>query len=130
MNNLETLTERAFEIQKYLEIECSNSPEEIRERMNILMAYIATSGELLAQAKRLLRSKKSQEISKTIIAIAKESHLSASVQNALLDSICEEENYLVDLLDRINRSATHQLDGLRSLLSYEKEAMRLNNTGY
>ena len=130
MNNLETLTERAFEIQKYLEIECSNSPEEIRERMNILMAYIATSGELLAQAKRLLRSKKSQEISKTIIAIAKESHLSASVQNALLDSICEEENYLVDLLDRINRSATHQLDGLRSLLSYEKEALRLNNTGY
>ena len=130
MNSLETLQERAFEIQKYLEIECSNSPEEIRERMNILMAYIATSGELLAQAKRLLRSKKSQEISKTIIAIAKESHLSASVQNALLDSICEEENYLVDLLDRINRSATHQLDGLRSLLSYEKEAMRLNNTGY
>jgi hypothetical protein len=130
MNNLQTLTERAFEIQKYLEIECSNSPEEIRERMNILMAYIATSGELLAQAKRLLRSKKSQEISKTIIAIAKESHLSASVQNALLDSICEEENYLVDLLDRINRSATHQLDGLRSLLSYEKEALRLNNTGY
>jgi hypothetical protein len=130
MNSLETLKERAFEIQKYLEIECSNSPEEIRERMYGLMAYIATSGELLAQAKRMLRAKKSQEISKTIIAIAKESHLSATVQNALLDSICEEENYLVDLLERINRSATHQLDALRSLLSYEKEALRLNNTGY
>lgn len=130
MNNQETLKERAFEIQKYLEIECSNSPEEIRDRMYVLMGYIATSGELLAQAKRMLRAKKSQEISKTIIAIAKESHLSASVQNALLDSICEDENYLVDLLERINRSATHQLDALRSLLSYEKEALRLNNTGY
>lgn len=130
MNSIETLKESALEIQKYLEIECSNSPEAIKDRMNVLMTYIATSGELLAQAKRILRAKKSQEISKTILAIAKESFLSATVQNALLDSICEEENYMVDFLDRINRSATHQLDALRSLLSYEKEALRLNNTGY
>lgn len=130
MQALITLKERAFEIQKFLEIECSNSPEEIKERMNAIMSYIATSGEMLAEAKRYLRARKTSEIQKTIIAIAKESCLSATVQNALLDSICEEENYLVDIIERINRTATHQLDGLRSLLSYEKEALRLNNTGY
>jgi hypothetical protein len=94
------------------------------------MTYVACSGEMLAQAKKLLRTKKTSEIQKTILAIAKESCLSASVQNALLDSICEEENYLVDFIERINRTCVHQLDGVRSLLSYEKEGLRLNKTGY
>ena len=114
-----------MEIQSYLEVHCSNSPEEIINRMTNIMAYIATSGEMYAQAKRILRAAKSKEISKTIIAITKESCLSATVQNALLESICEEESYLVDFLERVNRTATHQLDALRSLLSYEKEQLRL-----
>jgi hypothetical protein len=88
------------------------------------MTYMSRSGEMLAKAKKILRTKRTSEINKTIIAIAKQEHLSASVQNALLDSICEEESYLVDWLDRINRTCTHQIDGIRSLLSYVKEEMR------
>jgi hypothetical protein len=124
------LRDRAKELQMFLETESSNDPAELQDRILKLMAYIAYSGEMLAEAKRLLRSRKSAEISKTIIAIAKEQCLSASVQNALLDSICDEEAYLVDFIDRINRTATHQLDGCRSLLSYEKEGLRINKTGY
>jgi hypothetical protein len=124
------LRDRAKELQMFLETESSNDPAELQDRILKLMAYIAYSGEMLAEAKRLLRSRKSAEISKTIIAIAKEQCLSASVQNALLDSICDEEAYLVDWIDRINRTATHQLDGCRSLLSYEKEGLRINKTGY
>lgn len=127
MDELTQLKTHADEIQKYLEIVCSNNPEEIIERMNNLMAYIATSGEMFARAKKLLRARKTSEIRKTIIAIAKEACLSATVQNALLESICEEENFLVDYLERINRTSTHQLDAMRSLLSYEKEQLRLTN---
>jgi len=94
------------------------------------MSYMSRSGEMLAKAKKILRARKTSEINKTIISIAKASHLSASVQNALLDSICEEESYLVDWTERINKTCTHQIDGLRSLLSYEKEEMRLSKTGY
>jgi len=122
--------EEAKLIQSYLEIHCSNEPEEIIDRITKLNVYMARSGEMYATAKKLLRSKKSSEISKTIIIIAKETHLSASVQNALLDSICEEESYVVDWIERINRGCVHQIDSLRSLLSYEKENIRLNNTGY
>ena len=129
-DELSILKTRATEIQSYLEISCSNDPEEIKERIVYLMTYMATSGEMLAQAKKYLRSAQTREISKTIISIAKEQCLSAKVQNALLDSICEDENYLVDFLERINRTCTHQIDALRSLLSYEKEGMRLNKTGY
>lgn len=117
----------AEKIQSYLEINCSNNPEEIIERINQIQVYMARSGQMLADAKKALRKKKSSEISETILKIAKEQHLSAKAQNALVDSIAEEESYMVDWLDRINRTCTHQIDALRSLLSYEKEQLRLTN---
>ena len=95
------LRERAKELQMFLETESSNNPEELTDRILKLMSYIAYSGEMLAEAKKLLRSRKSSEISKTIIAIAKEQCLSASVQNALLDSICDDEAFLVDFIERV-----------------------------
>jgi energy-converting hydrogenase Eha subunit C len=118
------MNEEAKKIQEYLDITVSSDPAELVDRIATLMTYMSRSGELLALAKKQLRSRKTSEISKTIIAIAKEQFLSATVQNALLDSICEDEAFLVDWLDRINRSCTHQIEGLRSLLSYEKEQMR------
>ena len=120
----------ATAIQAYLDIVCSNNPEELTERISQLMSYMSRSGEILAKAKRLLRSRKSEQIQNTIIEVARAEHLSASVQNALLESICEQEAFLVDWLDRINKACTHQIEGLRSLLSYEKEGLRLNKTGY
>jgi hypothetical protein len=127
---MEELIIEADKIQAYLEIECSNNSTELQVRISCLMVYLARSGEMLARAKKILRAKKSNEIHNTILNIAKEAHLSASIQNALLDSICENESFLVDKLDRMNATITHQIDGLRSLLSYEKESMRLNKTGY
>lgn len=125
-----SLKKEATEIQSYLELDCGTEPVDLVDKISMLSSYIARSGEMLATAKKILRKRKSAEISKTILAIAKESHLSATVQNALLDSICEEESFLVDWIERINRTATHQLDAVRSLLSYEKEMIRINKTGY
>lgn len=83
-DDLSILNQRATEIQSYLEISCSNDPEEIKERMVYLMTYMATSGEMLAQAKKHLRSAQTREISKTIVSIAKEQCLSAKVQKCPL----------------------------------------------
>lgn len=118
------------EISDYLNITCSNNPQEIQERISTIMVYMMRTGELLADAKKMLRRKKSDEIQNTIIQIAKENCLSAKIQNALLESIAEDETFLVDRLDRLNASCVHQLDALRTLLSYEKEALRLNKAGY
>jgi hypothetical protein len=119
------MKEEAQKIQDYLDILISNDPVEYVDRISNLMVFLSRSGEMLAKAKKSLRARKTSEISKTIIAIAKEQFLSATVQNALLDSICEEEAFMVDWLERVNRSCTHQIEGLRSLLSYEKEQMRM-----
>jgi len=127
---MEELRTEAETIQAYLDITVSNSHEEMAERLSILMAYLSRTAEMLARAKMILRARKTSEINNTIIAIAKAAHLSASVQNALLDSICEEESYLVDWIERMNKACTHQMDGLRSLISYDKEELRLRETGY
>lgn len=124
-----TLQEEAKQISDYLQITCQNNPQEIQQRIADTMVYVARTGEMLATAKQMLRRRKSEEIQNTIISIAKENCLSAKVQNALLDSIAEEA-FLVDTLDRLNAAATHQLDALRTLLSYEREGLRLNKTGY
>ncbi len=126
--NTDDIKKEADEIQNYLDIVVSDVPEEIQERISTLMSYMSRSGNMLAVVKKILRAKKTTEINKTIISIAKTGHLSATVQNALLDSICEDEAYLVDWIERINRGCVHQIDGLRSLLSYEKENLRLEKT--
>lgn len=125
-----TLQEEAQQIQDYLDITCSENPEEVLERIRAIMPYISRTAFMLAEAKKALRRKKASEISNTIINIAKEQCLSAKVQNTLIDSIAEDEAYLVDWLDRLNAAATHQVDALRSILSYEREQLRINKTGY
>jgi len=127
---IDEIKKEAEEIQNYLDITVSTNPEEIVERISNLMSYMSRSGEMWVLSKKYLRKKKTSEINKTIISIAKTGHLSATVQNALLDSICEEEAFLVDWLERINRGCVHQIDALRSLISYQKEEMRLTKTGY
>jgi hypothetical protein len=60
-----------------------------------------------------------------VVKIAKEGYLSGRAQNALVDSIAQEEAYFVDHLDRINSTCVHQLDLMRSIISKEKEEMRM-----
>lgn len=64
-------------MSNYLNTTCSNNPAEIQERICDIMVYLSRSGEMLANAKKLLRQKKTSEISETIIKIAKEQCLSA-----------------------------------------------------
>lgn len=128
-NTMKSLGHELRGMQKYLEINVSNNSEEILERMSTLMSYMARSGEILAISKHALRKKKTEKIHTDIIKIVSENKLSATIQNALLESICEQESFFVDWADRINRACTHQINGLRSMLSYEKEHLSLSKFG-
>lgn len=125
-----TIIEEAQQIQGYLDTTCSENPEEVLERIRVIMPYISRTAFMLAEAKKDLRAKKSDEIQAQICEIVNLQFLSAKVQNALLDSIAKEEAYMVDWLERLNAAATHQVDALRSILSYEREQLRINKTGY
>jgi hypothetical protein len=130
MTKYEEIMKEATEMQSYLEINCSDNVDEIAERLKTLNVYQARAGFLLAEVQKMYRQKRASEISEVIVSIAKENFLSAKAQNALVDSMAQDEAYLVDWIDRIYATTVHQQDVLRSILSYEKEQLRSNNTGY
>ena len=130
MDTLQRLLSEAEEYQRYAEQKCGSDPAQIAERIRTLQVYVARTGQMLAEGKLLLNRKKSPQIAEVVTKIAKEGHLSAKAQNVLVDSIAAEEKYLVDWLDRLNAACTHQADHIRSLLSYEREHLRLTKTGY
>ena len=92
-----------------------------------IAVYHARIGYMLAESKLLYRKKRSSEISETILKIAKENYLSSKAQNALVESIAENELFVVDWLDRLNSMCVHQMDMIRTIISKEKEEMKYQN---
>lgn len=128
MNN--KIIDELREMQTFLEITVGGTAVEIQERISDLQVYLARSGELVAITERLMKAKKAYGLATEVLDKIKADKLSAGVQNAMLDAICIDEAFNAKWADRINRTIVHQIDANRSLLSYEKEGMRLNNTGY
>ena len=117
----------ASEIQSFAEITTGDDPNEIADRIASCSVYIARTGKMLADAKYHLNAKKKEETLSIISKILKNDKVSKTLQNSLIDSICKEEQYLVDWIERLNKAVTHQMEACRSLLSYEKENLRISN---
>lgn len=124
--NISDIQEELQCMQDELETVMPSNIDEAIERGKTIAAYHARAGYLLALSKQLARIKKTSEIGETIIKIAKEQYLSARAQNALVDSIANEEMFVADWADRIGSMCSHQLDFLRSIISKEKEEMRIS----
>ncbi len=121
--NIEGLEEEAKEIDSFLNITCSDNPEEVIERGNDLAVYISRTGKMLADAKYW----KDKALTESIIReLGRQAGCPASVLKQLVDAACKRENYLVNWIERLNKAATHQLDWLRSVLSKAKEELRLS----
>ena len=81
------------EISDYLNTTCSNNPAEIQERISVIMVYMMRTGEMLAEAKKILRKKKSDEIQNMIIRIAKENCLFLPAFNSIPINGCSLFGY-------------------------------------
>ena len=124
---LEKLTKECQDIQSFLEVTMSDTSAEVVARGCDLSVYMARTGQMLADAKKLCSGKKKEDILEAIAYIS-EAKLSAKVQNALVDSMRQDEQYLVDWITRLNATCTHQLDWCRTLISKNKEELRLTVT--
>ncbi len=125
--SFEQLEEEAKSIQNFLDITISEDPTEATQRGNDLAVYISRTGKMLADAK-YHKDKRMKGTSMTKIKeLGREIDIPASTLNELIKSSCYLENYLVNWIERINRTATHQLDWCRTLISKAKEEMRLSN---
>ena len=123
----DTIIQELTDIDSFLNITCSEQPEEVVERGNDLAVYIARSGKLLADAKYHLDTKLKQEVFDALKTTAKQAGATSKAVNKIIDSLCADEQYAVTWAERINRAATHQLDWCRTLVSRAKEELRVTN---
>jgi hypothetical protein len=121
----EDLLGEAEAIQDFLEEPILDEIEAVVSRGDELLGYIARTGKMKADAKYHLDNKMKSAIMDTVRVMGK-NLMPASTLNELVKANCETENFLYNWCERLNRSATHQLDWLRSLVSKEKEEMRLS----
>jgi len=124
---LNELEKEAEEIQSFLDITIGEDPEEIVSRGNDLSVYLSRSGKMLADAKYHLDQKKKSEIMGNLRSVGIKLNLPATTLNNLINASCENENYLVNWIDRLNRTSTHQLDWCRTLISKAKEEMKYSS---
>lgn len=112
----------------YLQEKANDEPNDIIERINNLSILISQSGEYLAAANYYKDTLIHSEIMK-IMREGMVDRLSATALNKLVNALAKDESFLVNQFDRINSAGVHQMDALRSVLSYRKtEFSSLNYT--
>lgn len=121
----EQICKELTDIDSFLNITMSENAEEAVLRGNDLAVYVARSGKLLADAKYWLNEAMNSETMKTLAETAKNAKATATAINALVNSLCREERYLVDWCERCNRTATHQLSWCVTVISKAKEEMKM-----
>lgn len=114
-------------IQIFLEQPVSEELSLVVERGNELMIIIARSGYMMAEAKKTLNERMQSEVFESLKQIAKETPFATSrTVNALIDSLCREERFIYDWCERINKTATHQIEYCRTLISLAKQELYNN----
>src|SRR5678815_3533937 len=120
----EELKIKADKMQSFLEQKASDQEEGLIDRLELLQVLLAKSGNYLAEAKYLLDQKKNDSIT-IALKDALAGDWSTTIIHKKIDALCREENFLVNRFDRINSSAVHQIDALRTVISYRKAQMSI-----
>lgn len=113
-------------IQACEEETISEEVSKVIEYGQTLAPYISRSGKLLADAKHHLNTRMKEDTFDALRKTAKQGGATAKAINAIVESLCAEERYLVDFAERVNRCGVHRLDWCRTLISKAKEEMRLS----
>ena len=124
---IQTMLDECKTMQEYLEQKPSDNPDELTERLAMLSVYMARSGDMLAQAKYLQDEMRNKVFDEKNFEITT---MSPTIASKFIESQTGECNFLVNWLDRINRSCVHQADSLRTIFSYVKENLKMTRKGY
>lgn len=113
-------------IREALDMAIADDIDSIIGKGVTLSGLIGLSAETKAQAKKLLELARLRAFNEM-----QGKDLPPSTFNKVIDMHCSEELGIYEYADRLNAGITHEIDILRSILSYRKEEMRneLNNIG-
>lgn len=109
-------------MQEFLETHLDDDINFAVEYGNDALVHYSRSGKLLADAKMHRDRKMRSELTAQIKKI---SNLPASVANKFVETLMEDENYLVNWADRINAALARRSDFCRTMISKAKEELRL-----
>ena len=98
----------------------------IIDHANLLASRLAISGKLLSDAK-FRRSERYGPAVMEMLQKATSEEMYADAQKKYLMSLTKDYDYLIDWAERTNATLTHLLDYMRSLLSKEKELMKMKS---
>ena len=125
MLNKEQLRDKVTKFNEFLQkTQCNDEASSMLERLEHLDILISQSGQYLADAKYFQDEIINGEV---IDALKKslEERLSATTINLYVKTCAKDINFLVNSLDRINRSATHQQAALITRISFVKSQMAM-----
>jgi len=123
LHSIEHIQQRLDFIQGILEAHYDSDDGNILStRLQEVGAYMAEAGKLKADSELYY----DKAVNKGIIEMLEKmpEYTSGTVQNKLVKSVGANLKYLVTYADRVNRSCTHQLEVMRTQLSYIKSLPR------
>lgn len=109
-------------MQEFLETHLDDDINFAVQYGNEALVFYSRSGKLLADAKMHRDRKMRSELTAQIKKICE---FPASIGNKFVDTLMEEENYLVNWADRINAALARRSDFCRTMISKAKEELRL-----
>jgi hypothetical protein len=113
----EAIAQELQTYQDYLQQEYrSDNGAEVVARIDTLGGYMARSGKLKADAEWFYNKLIDSEIMNCLQSMMHEK-LSTSTVNKMIEAKAKDYKYLLTWADRVNRSCTHQIDAMRSILS-------------
>jgi hypothetical protein len=119
MLNKEELKTKIAKFNAFLQKGVADEPNLLTERLNLMDMLIAESGQYLADAKYY----QDEVINGAVMDAMKkqlEEKLSATTINLFVKSSAKDWNHIVNSLERINASATHQHGSIRTRISFIK----------
>jgi len=114
ISSMEQLEKDSLEIQAFLDITCSEDANEAVYRGNKITFYMARSSKMLADAKY------HRDMAREDLRLKINESLAPSVLKLFIESATQRENYLVNWIERLNSTCSHQLDWLRTVISKAK----------
>jgi hypothetical protein len=94
------------------------TPEGLMGELDSRCQWLARSAEIKADAEAIL-DQKMGEVAESFVGLEE----SYSTIKLMVLGRCREEKRLFTLSERLNRTITHQIDAIRSLLSYGKQEL-------
>lgn len=93
------------------------SPEALIAELEFRGQWLARSAELVAEAQAIHDRARGEAAEKYL-------DLSATQMRELVSRDCVQEAKLLKLAERLNSTLTHQIDEVRTIISFEKESRR------